>query len=542
MDKYYALCVDDDRAVLDQLAFQLEPHFQHFCEFEYAQSAEEAWQMYHELIAQGKRIWLVLCDQIMAGMTGDRLLAQIHEHDHQVIKVLFTGHAGLLSTMHAINHAGLNYYIEKPWAREDLLVILNKLKFQFEMATILNEMNLRFASSINMEETLDTVFFNILHLIQAEAGSIFLLDDYHHDLVCRICRGPKDRNIIGIRVPIGKGIVGHVAETREIDVTMDVKQDQRHYRQVDEKSGFMTRSMVSVPLITKNQVLGVIQVINKCGGEKFSAEDILLLKALSQGAAVAIQNAQYAERLIQQERIRSELLIAHQIQQGILPKPFPGHPAIHFEAMNEPAKDVSGDFYDYFQVNDQEFAFMIGDVCGKGVPASIFMASSRSIIKASALSDPRPSTVLPRANLLISEDAESGIYVTVFYGVYHTVTRLFRFVNAGHTLCLLYRPSSASCASLCNANLPLGLFASAEFVDVEMYLEAGDYLIMYTDGITEAENSDGEQFGVERLILLILEYGGLAASELIDKIIKSVQEFSEGEAQQDDITIMIVRV
>lgn len=537
---YYALCVDDDQAILTQLSIQLEEYFRGFCEFEYAESAEEALQIYNEWCEYGNRVWLVLSDQILPGMSGDTLLAKIHEQDQHIIKVLLTGQAGLQSTIRAINHAGLNYYIEKPWRQADLLTILDKLKFQFEMNAILNEMNLRFASSIDMNETLNTVFYNIVNIIQAEAGSIFLVDQGNHHLVCKISLGPK--KILGMRVPMGSGIVGHVAQTRQVDVTEDVKQDKRHYSKIDEKSGFVTRSMVSVPLIAKNEVIGVIQIINKQSGQQFSQNDITLLQALSSGAAIAIQNAQYAQRLIQEERIRSELLIAHQIQQGILPAPFAGHPAIDFQAMNHSAKDVGGDFYDYFQVNEQEFAFVIGDVCGKGVPAAIFMASSRSIIKAHALSNPQPTSVIPLANQIIAEDAQPGMFVTVFYGVYNIAARKLRFINAGHTLPLLYRPSSSSCSSLLNANLPIGLFASTAFEDAEIELHSGDRLLLYTDGINEAENVEGEQFGIERLVHFILNNQDLAPGVFLEQILDSVTTFAQGQEQKDDITMMIVQV
>jgi len=406
--------------------------------------------------------------------------------------------------------------------------------------SILYDMNMLFASSIDLRETLNTVFYNILNVIQAEAGSIFLVDDVSTMLVCRICQGPKD--IKGIRVPLGKGIVGHVAKTRQVDVTTDVKKNPYHYPDVDEQSGFMTKSMISMPLISKDEVLGVIQVINKKGGKTFSQDDVNLLQSLSSGAALALQNARYAQRLLQEERIRSELLIAHQIQQGILPGPFKGHPGIHFEAINEPARDVGGDFYDYFQVNTDEFGFFIGDVCGKGVPAAIFMASSRSILKAQALSNPRPASVMHLANQLTAEDAQHGMFVTVFYGVYNLKTRKLLFTNAGHTLPYLYRPSTASCSSLFNTNFPLGVFEPFTFQESEIQLEKGDILVLYTDGINETLNPLREQFGLERLVELILQYGSGSPQELRDKIIENVKNFSDGQGLTDDITVMVVQV
>ncbi len=543
MQKYHALCVDDDQAVLNQLAAQLEEHFQDFCTFEYAESAEEALVIYFDLVEHGRRVWLVICDQIMPDMPGDTLLAKIHEHDNRVINVLLTGQAGLESAIRAINHAGLNYYFEKPWSRDDLLVVLDKLKFQYEMTFVLNEINLRFASSINVDETLTTIFHSILTIIRTEAGSIFLVDKETQELVCKIYQGPEDHSILGIRIPMGKGIVGHVAKTHQVDVTMNVKQDKRHYSRIDETSGFTTRSMVSVPLISNDEVLGVVQVVNKRGGNDFSQDDINLLKALSNGAAIAIQNAQYAQRLLQEERIRSELMIAHQIQQGILPDPFAGHPDIHFEALNTPAKAVGGDFYDYFQVNDDEFAFVIGDVCGKGVPASIFMASSRSIIKSQAVSNPHPANVMPLANRLIVEDAQRGIYVTVFYGLYNIHSKILQFTNAGHTPPLLFRPSTGFCSSLLNANLPIGLFGNAQFENAEIQLEKGDLLVLYTDGINEAENSESKMFGTERLVEVVLNCSHVRSpKELLDAIMEHVTQFTQDQEQKDDITLLIVQV
>lgn len=325
MKSYYAICVDDEQAVLNQLATQLEEHFQYFCEFEYAESAEEALSLYHELIGQGYWVWLIISDQVMPGMTGDELLATIYEIDRYAVKVLLTGQAGLDSTIKAINHAGLNYYIEKPWSKRDLIMILDRLRTQYEITvaqrimaverekwlkelSILYDMNLLFVSSIDLKETLNTILSNILDVIQAEAGSIFLVDDHDNTLICRNCQGPKD--ITGMQVPFGAGIVGHVAKTRQFDVTPDVKRDKRHYSQIDEQSGFMTKSMISMPLISKDELLGVIQVINKKSEELFSQDEVNLLQSLSNGAALAIQNAKYAQRLLQEEHIRSELLVA----------------------------------------------------------------------------------------------------------------------------------------------------------------------------------------------------------------------------------------
>ena len=538
--EYYALCVDDDQSVLNQLAIQLEDNFRHFCEFEYAESAEEASQLYHELTEAGNRVWLIVCDQVMPGTPGDVFLESIYKIDRNVLKVLLTGQAGLESTIRAINHAGLNYYLEKPWSREDLIMIVERLKIQYEMTTILNEMQRSFAASIDLYETLKTIFSHTLDVLEAESGSIFLMDESNTILTCRMCQGPL--YVQRLTLPNGSGIIGQVAKTRKFDLSQNVEAREMYGREVQKATGEPAKSLLSVPLISNDNVLGVIQVMNKKRRETFSQDDAHLLEALSTGAALAIQNAEYSQRLLQEERIRSELLIAHQIQQGILPDDFPPRPGIHFEAVNMPAKDVGGDFYDYFQVGEQEFAFFIGDVCGKGVPAAIFMASSRSTMKSQALSDPTPANVLSLANKVITEDAQDGMFVTAFYGLYHIDTHHLRFINAGHTISLVFRPSTTSCASLLNTNLPIGIFSPTHFEDAEVQLEPGDKLILYTDGVNEAVNRERKQFGVQRLVELVLEHGTRSAKDLRDTIIQAVEAFAEGQEQNDDITVMVVQV
>ncbi len=562
--KYIVLCVDDEQAVLNQLAAQLEEHFQYFCEFEYAESAEEALVLYQNLKASGYTIWLVISDQIMPGMPGDEFLAKLHDMDRHAMKVLLTGQAGLDATIKAINHAGLHYYIEKPWSKHDLILILDRLRTQYEVTvaqrtmaierekwlkelSILYDMNMLFASSIDLRETLNTVFYNIVNVIQAEAGSIFLTDDFDNSLVCKICQGPTD--ITGLKVPIGKGIVGHVAKTRQIDVTLDVKQNPYHYPAIDKESGFVTKSMISVPLISKDELLGVIQVINKKEDGHFSQDDVNLLQSLSSGAALALQNARFAQRLLQEERIRSELLIAHQIQQGILPASGLTYSGVHFEAVNYPAKSVGGDFYDYFELNNEDVGseadqvgFFIGDVCGKGIPAALFMASARSSIKAQAVSGAPPAEIMNIANHLIAQDAKHGMFVTVFYGIYHSRDRMLHFSNAGHTLPYLYRASQQACASLFNTNFPLGVLAPLTYQESSIQLEVGDKLILYTDGVNETLNAARQQFGLERLVDLILANGHRPAKELLDIILARVQEFAEEQGLADDMTIMVAHI
>ena len=247
--------------------------------------------------------------------------------------------------------------------------------------------------------------------------------------------------------------------------------------------------------------------------------------------------------LLNEERTRSELATARRIQQDLLPDARFDHSMFHVVAINQPTREVGGDFYDYFQVNEHEYVMIIGDVCGKGVPAAIFMARAMSILRAQAQIDPEPLPVLSAANTLIAGDSRSqGLYVTLFYGLYNTQTRSLRYVNAGQSAPLLLSPSRSSCSSLAVTNHAAGMFDFSNFEVAELPLEEGDTLILHTDGIDEANNAEGERFGGERLAQLLLEVGQASPEAFRKAIIERVTAFVGKQEQYDDMTLLIVQV
>jgi sigma-B regulation protein RsbU (phosphoserine phosphatase) len=178
--------------------------------------------------------------------------------------------------------------------------------------------------------------------------------------------------------------------------------------------------------------------------------------------------------------------------------------------------------------------------------SAIYTMSARSMIKAQAYADPTPTQVFQLVNTLLEEDAQLGMYLTAFYGVYNTKTGGLRFINAGHTPPLLYRPAAAarpaSCASLCDVNFALGMFPFVEFEEAAIQLAPGDVVVLYTDGVNEATNAFDEPFGMERLIRVVLEHGNESPKDLQERIIRSVRAFTGGQEQRDDITVLVVQV
>lgn len=253
---------------------------------------------------------------------------------------------------------------------------------------------------------------------------------------------------------------------------------------------------------------------------------------------------QVTEAAAERERINGELNIARDIQMNILPKgvpPLPPRDRFDLHALIEPAREVGGDFYDYFPVDDDRLCFVIADVSGKGVPAALFMAMSMTLLKATAREGLPPERVLAKVNEELSRDNEVNMFVTLFCGILDTSTGELVFANAGHNPPLVLR-SPGDVAFLKTVNgLALGVMEGAPYRRESLRLEAGDALLLYTDGVTEAMDPADELFGDQRLHRAAEELAGKPLPEMTAGLLERVTAFAAGAAQSDDITIMAIR-
>jgi sigma-B regulation protein RsbU (phosphoserine phosphatase) len=244
------------------------------------------------------------------------------------------------------------------------------------------------------------------------------------------------------------------------------------------------------------------------------------------------------------ERIESELKIAHDIQMGILPKnfpPFPDRTEFDILATIAPAKEVGGDLYDFFFMDDDHLCFVVGDVSGKGVPASLFMAVTKTLIKTKATKGLSPENVLNRVNQDLSLDNESMMFVTLFLGILHTSTGELEYCNAGHNPPLLLSASGEVIKLQPTGGIALGVAEDCLYKARRTALRRGDTLFLYTDGVTEAMDKEEALFSEERLIRELAPMNGNSLKEIVSGIMEKVGSFSEGVPQSDDITLMVIR-
>ena len=397
---------------------------------------------------------------------------------------------------------------------------------------LLSEMSRDFAASMDIVETLRKALARITSYLDAEAGSLFLLENDDTELVCVACDGPVD--ITGLRIPAEQGIVGSCIRDNICQMVRDVAENPDFAAETDAQTGFTTRSILCSPMSVKEQRIGAIEVLNKkCGNGLFEENDRHVLQALSSSAALAILNARMAEELVEQEKLRRELELAAEIQRGLLPErqpsPFP------VCGVNFPARGVSGDFYNFFPLEDGRIGFAIGDVSGKGMNAALLMAKTSSLYRSLGRETTNPGHLLAKVNEEICETATKGMFVTMVGGVYDCKKDRLVLANAGHEP-PLYRDRNGTFRNFEADAPPLGIAPGTEFSEIELPLEGGA-LYIFTDGVTESHVGDEDMLGVNGLKAMIGELSGLSMPQRLDTIAGRLS--GKGDLF-DDLTLLAV--
>jgi len=404
------------------------------------------------------------------------------------------------------------------------------------------EVSKAMSSHLSLDALLQVIIENTTRVMNADRTTLFLFDEKENSLWTKIAQGLENSKIL--RFPIGQGIAGHVAATRQWANVPDAYAEPNFNPAVDQQTGYHTKSVLCMPLITSEEKLvGVIQALNKIGGGPFDQDDESLLEVLSIHAALALERSQLFEVAIQKQRMDQALRLAHDIQMNFLPRNLPAFSnagAIDLYATLIPAQEVGGDLYDYFYIDDEQLFFVIGDVAGKGVPAALFMAVTKTLIKAFARSGLQPHEVLTAVNKELCLNNDSCTFVTLFCGILNTSTAKLRYANAGHNPPFLLSKTGEVQFIQMPDGMAVGILEDAKFQPATITLRPHDSLLLYTDGITEAINSNAILFSEERLEQAIRALHKGSSQEIIEGILERVRNFSEGQPQADDITVMNV--
>ena len=395
---------------------------------------------------------------------------------------------------------------------------------------------------MHLDSLLPVIIHKTTEVMDAERSSLFIYDPDSDELWSKVAEGMDEKTI---RFPAGVGIAGDVAKTLETANIPDAYDDTRFNPEFDKQSNFKTKSVLCMPMTTrKGELIGVIQVLNKTDGGTFQEGDEKLLEALCIQAGVAIVRARLTEAFLEKQRIEESLKLAADIQMGMLPSTFPAFPErndFDLFAGIVPAKEVGGDFYDFFLIDKKHLCFVIGDVSGKGIPAALFMALTKTQIKASSSRRRTPGDVLFRANNDLSHENETGMFCTLFYGIMNMETGEVTYANAGHNPPYIINKSGEPLQIESTGGIALGVMEEMEFESATFTASKGDSIFLYTDGVNEAMNEVDEEYSYERLEDYLKENSTGSITDMVNKNLESVKEFAGAAPQSDDITVLALR-
>ncbi|MFW6131564.1 MAG: SpoIIE family protein phosphatase, partial [Candidatus Aminicenantaceae bacterium] len=299
-------------------------------------------------------------------------------------------------------------------------------------------------------------------------------------------------------------------------------------------------SAMCVPLYNNKEIIGIIYADRISLLDQFSDSDLKLLTLLSNLAAVKIENARLVEKAIENERMEKELALAAQIQKDLLPKENPEFEKMDITGSNVPCYQVGGDYFDFIELDSKRLGIVIADVSGKGVGASLLMASLRACLHSEVDSGCSLEKMALRLNDFVHKSSSSNCFITFFYCEYDNKKNELRYINAGHNPPLLIEKKGTvdrfEISGLC-----LGMFPSSEYEEKKIIMSPGDTLLLYTDGITESRNKKGEEFTEERMINIAKQNIKLPAQDLMKKIFEEVNEFTSGVNQMDDMTMIVLK-
>jgi len=305
------------------------------------------------------------------------------------------------------------------------------------------------------------------------------------------------------------------------------------------------RLLIALPLIVKGEIFGVMLAEEATGGRRFRARRLEILNGIAQQVALSIQNDLFQREMVARERLETEIQLARQIQQTFIPKALPRLPHWDLAARWRTARQVGGDFYDVFELPGGKLGLFIADVADKGVPAAMFMALTRTLVRAAVLQTDSPAEALRQVNDLLYPDAEQGMFVTAVYGVLDSQTGRFIYANAGHNPPLWIKYPFASpvpdIERLTRTGMALGVEHGVAMGQASIDLAPGDVLLFYTDGITEAFSPTGEIFGESRLSAVLNVLIPASASDVLEAVDTAVVQFIADAPVSDDITLIVVR-
>lgn len=333
---------------------------------------------------------------------------------------------------------------------------------------------------------------------------------------------------------LGQGLVGHVLATGEPAVAPDVRTDPRYV--MGRPS---TRSELAVPVCAGGRLVGAMNLESDEAGA-YAEEDAEPLRLFADAAAIAVEKAILYRLFVQRERLEDQLRLAHETRAATGTAEWRDLPGWDAAGFSRPRHEIGGDYYDRIPLADGRVGVVVADVSGKGSLAAMTVATFRAILRAQVEGEPEPVRTAGAANRLLRDRVRPTEYVTAVWGVLDPGRGLISYSNCGHVPPLLVRADGAF-TRLTTGGPPLGLLASARYLSGEVSLEAGDLLVLFTDGVVETEGPGEDEYGSDRLVEVVRAARSLSSTGVIDAVVRSVAEFRGSDEPADDFTLLVLK-
>lgn len=376
-------------------------------------------------------------------------------------------------------------------------------------------------------------------VLKAERGTVFLYDSKNHELFAEVGTGLE---VEEIRFPADQGIAGICARTCSIVNVPDAYSHEGFNPDIDKKMGYLTRCLLSIPLIgLDNSLVGVLQLINKSGGS-FSREDERVAEVLASQCAVALQRARLMREYMIKQKIEHDLTLAREIQTKLLPDSMPEIEGYDIAGWNEPADQTGGDIFDAISLDHRSVLLLLADASGHGLGPALSVIQFRAMIRMAFRLKSDLYSLHSQANNQLVDDLVAERFITAFVGLLTVDDNLIRYHACGQAPLLHYRRQTGETDILSASAIPFGIMPDIPLEDPgPIRMDRGDIFALISDGIFEQSDDSGEQFGIERTIDIILENRDLPMKVLAENIHSAVQAHAGKAVQDDDMTIVLVK-
>ena len=411
-----------------------------------------------------------------------------------------------------------------------------RLKRAVEELSILNDLARSIGASLNSEEIMQTIVRRSIRALNAEQGVITLVDARNVEPMKTLVRAVVSSADQG-QFHLHQALIGWMHLNLKPLMVEDTQRDERFQGVSWDVS---VRSLLCVPLMVKSELRGVLTLYNKKEGLKFTTDDQRLLAIIAAQSAQVIENARLYEEEKQFLKMQQEVRLAATIQMDLLPKVSPSVPGYEIFGTSIPAQTVGGDYFDFIPMSEGRIALCLGDVTGKGLPASLLMANLQATLRGQTLVAVHPNECLNRSNKLLYQSTSPEKFATVFYAILDPRTHTLSYSNAGHDNPFIFAPDGSS-RRLTAGGIMLGAFEEFTYEEDSANLQPGEVLVVYSDGFTEAMNAMQEMYTEKTLQTFLHAHRQESPRAIAEELIVDVQKHAAGFLQSDDMTVVIVR-